>query len=148
MSEISREVLAALSKMHGMPCRSVLVSSYGALQLGFGGATDRIIGGKYIKKRFEVELGTYGSKWRYLGNQSLQLSCSSETKDLTSALIDDVLLSMDVTASNVVLRTKRGGTIVVDGDSSLDDTFYLHAGNAWSLFFNPTSGWSTEEGGG
>ena len=142
MHDLPHDVERALSNVYALPCRAISISSYGALQLGFGEATSYFLAGKYSKKRFEIELGTYTSAWDCTNSRGLSRPLDEQA--IASALLGRTVVSIHVTACCVVLATDSGQTIVIDGRETSEDIFYAHLGGDVSVVFNPESGWSVE----
>lgn len=142
MNDLPPNIEFALQPVYVLPCRSVSLSSYGAIQLGFGEATDYLIAGKFAKKRFEVEIGSFGSSWTYStsGGGERQRRQQSSASDL----LGDTLTSIQIKDDSIVIETKSGAMIEVEGDGADEDIFYAHIFGGSSVFFSPSTGWSIE----
>jgi hypothetical protein len=146
MNDLPCEVERVLSQVQALPCRSISISSYGAIQLGFGEVADHIIAGRYSKKRFQVELGAYISSWKYkCPHGPSKLLGPSDEQALASALLGETLVSIQVIDSCVVLTASSGGTVFIEGCGASEDIFYAHIRDGFSVFFNPEAGWSIEK---
>ena len=142
MNDLPHDVERTLSELFALPCRAISISSYGALQLGFGEATSYLLAGKYSKKRFEVELGSYSSAWDCTSPHGLSRQLDEQA--MASALLGKTVVSIHVADRCIVLTTDSGQTIVIDGRETSEDIFYAHLGADVSVVFNPESGWAVE----
>lgn len=146
MSDPMDDVAGMLDKFRGLVCSHVSVSKYGAIQLGFGRSVDYLIAGKFIKKRFEVEVGCYDSNWGYTsaGSSEVLHPGFAGQEIVRSQLCGDVVEYIQAVGNSVVLKSKSGAQITFDGNGLPGDIFYAHLEGELGIFYNPSSGWSRE----
>jgi hypothetical protein len=141
MFDLADEVRHVLSRVEELACRSVSVSKYGALQLGFGEAVDYVIAGKYVKKRYQIELGTYGSAWVY---ELPDCHCPQNEESLASDILGKHVASIGAGEGGVVLTFASAGVFRIGSNGEADDVFYLHVSGGPSVFLHSVDGWSLE----
>src|SRR5690606_593984 len=141
MNKIPIEVLRAFSEVRELTCRCVLISAYGAMQIGLGGCVTYLLGGKHPKERCEVELGTFGEVWSYHSSNGMRLNGHEVERDLIGQKIETV----QMTDAGLLIIATSGAELQVARRTSSDDIFYVHFSTlGMSAFLDSNLSWSIE----
>ena len=145
MNELAADIAAELRAASHLQCNSISISSYGALQLGFGAAIDRLIAGKYANKSYALEVGTYFSSWKYLRCCGQFLSCKSDEALLRSEILGSSIGEIHWNEKEVMLSFNNEGKLFIDTRHNGDDVFYAFSGDEICIFYNDSDGWIVEK---
>ena len=111
---------------------------------GFGSHITQMIGGKYQKRRYACELGTYDRNWSIAQIDSCIALGPSAGERLTNVMAGVRIESLTASGSIVLVTFESGAVLRVVGSSESDDMFYIYAPNGTAAFYVPSSGWVIE----